>query len=74
MVSTALSTQARWDRYGAPMQSAVTAWLDANPTPETEPEELTACARRLGYSDTEQLLRDYERHTGQVNRIFERYI
>jgi glutamate-ammonia-ligase adenylyltransferase len=40
-------------------------------------QELTACARRLGYSDkelggpAEQLLRDYHRHTGQVNRIFE---
>ena len=39
--------------------------------------ELAACARRLGYSDNElgaaveQLLRDYQRHTGQVNRIFE---
>ncbi len=40
-------------------------------------EELTACARRLGYSDddrssaAEQFLRDYQHHTGQVNRIFE---
>jgi [glutamine synthetase] adenylyltransferase / [glutamine synthetase]-adenylyl-L-tyrosine phosphorylase len=40
-------------------------------------QELTACARRLGYSDNElggaaeQFLRDYQRHTGQVNRIFE---
>jgi glutamine synthetase adenylyltransferase len=40
-------------------------------------QELAACARRLGYSDNdlgtavEQLLRDYQRHTGQVNRIFE---
>jgi glutamate-ammonia-ligase adenylyltransferase len=38
--------------------------------------ELAACARRLGYSDNEpgaaeQLLRDYQRHTGHVNRIFE---
>jgi glutamate-ammonia-ligase adenylyltransferase len=41
-----------------------------------EGHELAACARRLGYSDNElgaaeQLLRDYQRHTGQVNRIFE---
>jgi [glutamine synthetase] adenylyltransferase / [glutamine synthetase]-adenylyl-L-tyrosine phosphorylase len=42
-----------------------------------EGQELTACARRLGYSDNElgaaaeQLLRDYQRHTSQVNRIFE---
>ena len=40
-------------------------------------QELAACARRLGYSDNElgaaaeQLLRDYQHHTGQVNRIFE---
>jgi glutamate-ammonia-ligase adenylyltransferase len=40
-------------------------------------QELAACARRLGYSDNgsslaaEQFLRDYQRHTGQVNRIFE---
>src|SRR5262245_30585118 len=39
--------------------------------------ELTACARRLGYSDnelagaSELFLRDYQLHTGQVNRIFE---
>jgi glutamate-ammonia-ligase adenylyltransferase len=42
-----------------------------------EGQELAACARRLGYSDNElggpaeQLLRDYQRQTGQVNRIFE---
>jgi glutamate-ammonia-ligase adenylyltransferase len=42
-----------------------------------EGQELTACARRLGYFDNElgaaaeQLLRDYQHHTGQVNRIFE---
>jgi glutamine synthetase adenylyltransferase len=41
-----------------------------------EGQELAACARRLGYYDNdlgaaEQLLRDYRRHTGQVNRIFE---
>jgi glutamate-ammonia-ligase adenylyltransferase len=41
------------------------------------PDELTACARRLGYSDShrgqsyEQFLRDYQHHTSQVNRIFE---
>lgn len=40
-------------------------------------EELTVCARRLCYSDTDaapaadQLLQDFERHTGQVNAIFE---
>jgi glutamate-ammonia-ligase adenylyltransferase len=39
--------------------------------------ELAACARRMGYSDnetgaaSEQFLRDYQRHTGQVKRIFE---
>lgn len=39
--------------------------------------ELTTCARLLGYFDNdlhlaaEQLLRDYQDHTGQVNRIFE---
>jgi glutamate-ammonia-ligase adenylyltransferase len=44
--------------------------------PQTE-QELTVCARRLGYSDSErisasrQLLRDYQEHTGRVNRIFE---
>lgn len=32
VVSAALSTQARWDLYGDTMQSAVAAWLDANPT------------------------------------------
>ena len=41
-----------------------------------EGHELAACARRLGYSDNElgpagQLLRDYQRYTSQVNRIFE---
>jgi len=42
-----------------------------------EGQELAACARRLGYSDNEhgaaaeQFLRDYQHHTGQVNRIFE---
>lgn len=42
-----------------------------------EGRELAACARRLGYSDNELggaaelLLRDYQRHTGQVNSIFE---
>src|SRR5262245_2675276 len=40
-------------------------------------EELTACARRLGYSGdalsspAEQFLRDYQSHTAEVNRIFE---
>jgi glutamate-ammonia-ligase adenylyltransferase len=41
-----------------------------------EGQEMTACARRMGYSDSElgaaeQLLRDYQRHTNQVNSIFE---
>jgi len=42
-----------------------------------EGQELAACARRLGYSDNdlgaaaEHLQRDYQRHTSQVNRIFE---
>ncbi|HZF40348.1 MAG TPA: putative nucleotidyltransferase substrate binding domain-containing protein, partial [Blastocatellia bacterium] len=41
-----------------------------------EGQELIACARRLGYSDNElgaaeQFLSDYQRHTSQVNRIFE---
>jgi [glutamine synthetase] adenylyltransferase / [glutamine synthetase]-adenylyl-L-tyrosine phosphorylase len=42
-----------------------------------EGQELTACARRLGYSGNElgaaaeQFLRDYLRHTSQVNSIFE---
>jgi glutamate-ammonia-ligase adenylyltransferase len=42
-----------------------------------EQEELTACARRLGYADNdlglaaEQFQRDHQHHTGQVNRIFE---
>jgi len=40
-------------------------------------EEVRACARRLGYEDTdhgraeEQFLGDYRRHTGRVNQIFE---
>jgi [glutamine synthetase] adenylyltransferase / [glutamine synthetase]-adenylyl-L-tyrosine phosphorylase len=39
-------------------------------------QELADCARRLGYSDypgpaAEQLLRDYQHHTGHVSRIFE---
>jgi len=42
-----------------------------------EGQELNACARRLGRSDgelgsaSEQFLRDYQHHTGQVNRVFE---
>ena len=35
-------------------------------------EELTACARLLGYPEAEPLLHDYQRHTASVNRIFER--
>ena len=44
------------------------------------PEELTACARLLGYTDSgqgsaaERFLGDYQQHTGRVNRIFERYL
>jgi [glutamine synthetase] adenylyltransferase / [glutamine synthetase]-adenylyl-L-tyrosine phosphorylase len=40
-------------------------------------QELAACARRLGYSDNEigpaaeQFMRDYQLHTGRVNRIFQ---
>src|SRR5262249_53579397 len=51
---------------------------DAQPHPlPMEEGDWAACARRLRYSDNElgaaanQLLRDYQRHTGQVNRIFE---
>ena len=35
-------------------------------------EELTTCARLLGYSEAEPFLRDYQHHTGHVNLIFER--
>ena len=35
-------------------------------------EELTACARLLGYHAAEAFLRDYQHHTGHVNLIFER--
>ena len=35
-------------------------------------EELTACARLLGYTEAESFLRDYQYHTGHVNIIFER--
>jgi glutamine synthetase adenylyltransferase len=44
--------------------------------PESE-EELTTCARRLGYSGTHQktaaesFMKDYQTHTTQVSRIFE---
>ena len=34
-------------------------------------EELTTCARLLGYPAAEPFLRDYQNHTGQVNRVFE---
>jgi len=37
-----------------------------------EPEELAAHARRLGYGGAEEFLRDYRRHTADVNRIFEK--
>jgi glutamate-ammonia-ligase adenylyltransferase len=37
--------------------------------PQTH-KELTACARLLGYSAAEPFLRDYQDHTGQVNRMF----
>src|SRR5262249_50285294 len=42
-----------------------------------EGQDLTACATRLGSSDSElgspseQFLRDYQHHPGQVNRVFE---
>jgi glutamate-ammonia-ligase adenylyltransferase len=45
-----------------------------------ELEELNACARLLGYmgtsleSSSDQLLRDLQRHTGSVNRIFENVV
>jgi len=35
-------------------------------------EELTACARLLGYGEAERFLRDYQHHTGHVKLIFER--
>jgi len=35
-------------------------------------EELTACARLLGYTEAEPFLGNYQHHTGHVNRIFER--
>ena len=35
-------------------------------------EELTTCARLLGYAEAEPFLRDYQHHTGHVNLIFER--
>jgi glutamate-ammonia-ligase adenylyltransferase len=37
-----------------------------------EEEELGVCARMLDYSVSEEFLRDYRQHTGQVNRIFEK--
>jgi glutamate-ammonia-ligase adenylyltransferase len=45
-----------------------------------ELEELNACARLLGYmgttteSSSDQLLRDFQHHTGQVNRVFENVV
>jgi glutamine synthetase adenylyltransferase len=46
-----------------------------------EQEELRACARLLGYMETtpaespaDSLLRDYQKHTRGVNRIFERVV
>ena len=39
--------------------------------PREEPE-LGVCARMLDYSTSEEFLRDYQQHTGQVNRIFEK--
>jgi glutamine synthetase adenylyltransferase len=41
--------------------------------PEQE-EELLACARLLGYFSLEAFRRDYQRHTGNVNTIFERIV
>src|SRR5262249_5172747 len=37
-------------------------------------EALTACARLLGYSGTDPLLRDLQGHTSSVNNIFERVV
>jgi [glutamine synthetase] adenylyltransferase / [glutamine synthetase]-adenylyl-L-tyrosine phosphorylase len=34
-------------------------------------QELTVVARTLGYSAADNFLSDYQRHTGEVNRIFE---
>jgi glutamate-ammonia-ligase adenylyltransferase len=41
--------------------------------PEHE-EELLACARLLGYSTLEDFRQDYQRHTGNVNRLFEKIV
>jgi glutamate-ammonia-ligase adenylyltransferase len=40
--------------------------------PEDE-NELTVVARTLGYAGAGDFLRDYQRHTGEVNRIFENH-
>jgi len=37
-----------------------------------EIEELSGCARMLGYSGRQSFLHDYEQHTGAVRRVFER--
>jgi glutamate-ammonia-ligase adenylyltransferase len=43
-------------------------------------QELAACARRLGYADTDdssvarQFLLDYQQHTASVNRIFQEIV
>jgi [glutamine synthetase] adenylyltransferase / [glutamine synthetase]-adenylyl-L-tyrosine phosphorylase len=34
-------------------------------------EELTTCARLLGYAAADPFLRDYQKHTGEVSGIFE---
>ena len=42
--------------------------------------ELASCARRLGYTDTDessavrQFLLDYQQHTASVNRIFQEVV
>jgi glutamate-ammonia-ligase adenylyltransferase len=35
-------------------------------------EQLTACARLLGFAEAELFLREYQYHTGHVNLMFER--
>jgi glutamate-ammonia-ligase adenylyltransferase len=50
------------------LQMANDAQTHLLPRDETE---LTVVARTLGYSAAEDFLRDYQHHTGEVNRIFE---
>jgi glutamate-ammonia-ligase adenylyltransferase len=39
-----------------------------------EQEALTACARVLGYASVDLLMKNLQRHTSSVNRIFERVV